>query len=161
MLMLYIVALIWLAVTFFGMMIIGINEAIGGQNINTSQLQMTLKESRDGNYHQNQTAAIAVVDADTASTDTEHNLQGKQQQPQKKIDRVQSSPGLNQDHRRWAYVFLVGGIRGEVSDVAGLYSTVAITHALRTLGSAADFVVLAQLSAKTNQTRIQPLHEAV
>jgi alpha-N-acetylglucosamine transferase len=59
---------------------------------------------------------------------------------------------------KYAYAFLLGGALGDTSDASnylgGLFSVVVAAHALRRQGSTADMILMVQMSARSNATRL-------
>ena len=65
---------------------------------------------------------------------------------------------------KFAYVFLLGGAMSTKAGTdyrGGLYGAVTAAHSLRRQGSKADVIIMVQISATTNATKLPDLEEAL
>lgn len=77
---------------------------------------------------------------------------------------VSANTSENNDTRKWAYAFLLGGARSpnEYTEyIAGLYSVVASAQQLRRLGSRADIVLMVQIAAKSPHETLSEYEEEI
>lgn len=121
----------------------------------TSQLLPKEANGRSSDAGFNTTAPEIVINA------TKITSQQRGQQNQRISASTYTSDRVD-NSGKFAYVFLIGGAMSEKKGAdyrGGLYGVVVAAHNLRRHGSKADVVVMVQISATTNATRLPELEE--